>query len=110
MLRLRGGLNGSLADAEAAVEVDEQAVTVIGTGDPNRAQILFNLSTSLVLRSAATASAADLDRAVTVNAQALAAFRSDRPDYQMMAIHLFAVLRQRAAGPDGDVSRPGCRG
>jgi len=104
MLRLRGGLSGSLADAEAAIEVDEQAVTVIGTGAPNRAQILFNLSTSLVLRYAATASAADLDQAITVNAQALAASRSDRPEYQMMAIHLFAVLRQRTACPDGDAA------
>jgi hypothetical protein len=78
-LRLRGERTQSLADIDAAVDHDQQAVAASGPGDYLRAMHMSHLGTSLLRRHQLTGAIADLDAAVDTGYDAVAAAADDDP-------------------------------
>jgi hypothetical protein len=71
-LQARSGLTGSLADAEAAIDLLEAAIGATQQEDPLLADRLSHLGDMLALRFDATSTTSDRDAAITAQARAAA--------------------------------------
>ncbi|HEV2345809.1 MAG TPA: hypothetical protein VGS97_17045 [Actinocrinis sp.] len=96
----RYAATGADGDLSATIELYQQAVSNMPTGDARRPSALSNLAAALRNRYERTADTNDLDTAIELLREALVATSADQPERPAMLSNLAAALRARATQKD----------